>query len=274
MTIDFHIHAFADKIAERAVAQLEITSGITARTRGTISETITKLTEWKVDLGILMPIATKPSQQALINNWALTVQNEYPSAIRSFGSVHPDSPDALDELARIKNMGLYGIKLHPDYQDFFINEERLYPIYSKCEELDLPILFHAGFDPLSPDTIHAIPKDSADFLDKFPNLTVILAHMGGMHCWDEVLQYLVGRKNLYFDMACVAGDISHEQAHRIIASHGADKILLASDCPWQDTPTTINFLEELELGTFSEDLIKYKNALKILKITELEGLTQ
>ena len=264
MYIDFHIHAFVDEIAERAISKLEVTSNFKAYTKGTIYDTIKKLDEWNVDKGVLLPIATKPSQQTTINDWAADIQ-KINDRIIAFGSVHPDAPDVIEELERIKSLGLKGIKLHPDYQNFFIDDEKAYPVYEKCAELGLAVIFHAGFDPLSPDVVHALPKASARVHKDVPNMTMILAHLGGMYHWDEVEEFLVG-KNIYFDTAFIATAIKDEQVERIIKMHGADKILLASDCPWQKTTTGIDMLNHLNLLDEEKQLIFHKNAEKLLGI--------
>ena len=139
----------------------------------------------------------------------------------------------------------------------------MFPIYEKCAELKLPVIFHAGFDVLSPDCIHCTPQMSAEVLGKFPDLTVILAHLGGNELWDDVEKYLVG-KNVYFDTAFIDGHISDEQLLRIIRSHGADKILLASDCPWHTPALEIRFVESLDLSEEEKELIYYKNAGRLL----------
>ncbi len=268
MYIDFHTHAFADAIAERAIAKLEqtvINSGYPERavTNGTVSQLLERLDEWGIDKAVLLPIATKPSQQTSINNWAKEMMSD---KLICFGTVHPDAEDALDELERIKALGLKGVKLHPDYQNFFADEERLYPIYNKCSELGLPVIFHAGLDAMCPDCIHCTPRMSSKVIDAFPDLTVILAHMGGNECWDDAEKYLVG-KNVYLDTAFTSGHLSPEQAVRIIRNHGADKILFASDCPWHSSSAEREFVQNLPLSDEEKDMIFFKNALKILKDT-------
>ena len=81
-----------------------------------------------MDKGVVLPIATKPTQQTIINDWAAQQQDEI---LYCYGSVHPDAPDVLEELERIRQLGLHGIKLHPDYQGFFADEPRMLPIYRR-----------------------------------------------------------------------------------------------------------------------------------------------
>ena len=232
MVIDFHVHAFDERIAEKAISKLETIGNIKAFHRGTIRETIECFDKWGVDKGGLVPIATKPSQQKTINDWAFAQASD---RIIPFGSVHPDAEDVFEELERIKSMGMKGIKFHPDYQNFMIDDERMFPIYKKCAEIGLIVVFHSGYDFLSPDLIHARPEASARAFKAVPEMTMVLAHLGGMKLYDDVEKYLVGLKgNLYFDTALTSTCVDKTQFERIVKNHGADRILLASDSPWHE----------------------------------------
>lgn len=265
MKIDFHTHAFNDKIADKAISKLlSVDSSLKNYTNGTISDLAQKINTWGIDRTVVLPIATKPSQQNIINDWAKEIQNTYPQVI-SFGSVHPKADDVMEELERIKSLGLHGIKLHPDYQGFFIDEEYLYPIYQKCADLKLPVIFHGGFDPLSPDLIHATPEKALKAHKAVPQMTMIMAHLGGMRLWDDVEKYLVGQ-DIYFDTAYISGSISPEQYKRIIKNHGADKILLGSDAPWEESSKEIAFLEKLDIPQDDKELIYSGNAIRLLNL--------
>lgn len=262
--IDFHVHAFADKIAHRTVESLAEVAWVKPATDGTLAQTEQTMQSWGVDGFVVLSIATKPSQHLVCNNWAASVKSDH---VFPFGSVHPDGEDALAELERIKSLGLYGIKLHPDYQHFFVDEERLFPIYRKCGELGLPILFHAGLDPVSPDEIHCTPEMAAKILDKFPDTQMILAHLGGNALWDEVETTLAGQfDNLWMDTSLTGTFVEEEQLGRIIQKHGVDKILLASDCPWDTTDKTIAKIRRLGLSPDEEHAIFAGNAERILHL--------
>ena len=110
MIIDFHTHAFADAIAPRAIASLSKASGgLTPSTDGTAAGLLRCMDECGVDHSVLLTIATKPKQQKTINDWAAQLNH---GRISAFGSIHPDAPDALDELERIHALGLRGVKSH------------------------------------------------------------------------------------------------------------------------------------------------------------------
>lgn len=263
MVIDFHAHAFADKIAETAMTKISTSvPQIIPSTDGTLGGLLEQMNKNGIAKSVVLPIATKPSQQEVVNNWAASVMSD---RVNSFGSIHPEADDALEMLENIKNLGLYGIKLHPDYQDFFADEKRLFPIYQKCSELKLPIVFHVGFDPVSPNIIHGTPKMFAEVLNEFPDLCVILAHLGGMNMWDDVEKYLVG-KDVYFDVSMCFTEISDCQFKRILKNHGSEKLLFATDIPWDIPQRPLQKLHEFALPKNDLDNILYKNAQKILGV--------
>ncbi|MDO5560392.1 MAG: TatD family hydrolase [Oscillospiraceae bacterium] len=267
MYIDFHVHAFDDRIAQRAMSSLTETAaktGIGPCTDGTVNGLMSVLRESRISRAVLLPVATKPTQQKTINNWAASLNNDF---FCPFGSVHPDAPDVFEELERIKSLNLYGVKFHPDYQNFFVDDEKMFPIYKKCAQLDLPVLIHAGYDPLSPDIIHCMPDAAARAFDAVNDMTMILAHGGGMYHWDMVEKYLCGKEGrLFFDVSVISRAIEKEQLFRIIKKHGAPRILFGSDCPWDDPANEIMMINDLELSQEEKDLIFYKNAQKLLKI--------
>ena len=125
MLVDFHVHAFAEKIAARAIGQIAGKADLIPETDGTAEGLRRRLQEWGVDKGVVLPIATKPTQQTIINDWAAQQQDD---TLYCYGSVHPDAPDVLEELERIRQLGLHGIKLHPDFQRFDIDSPGAYRI--------------------------------------------------------------------------------------------------------------------------------------------------
>ncbi len=267
MYIDFHTHAFADKIAERAIAALTANAekcNMKPITNGTAADLREKLESCGINKAVVLPIATKPSQQTVINNWAAEIKGDF---FLPFGSVHPMADDWSDELERIKSLGLYGIKFHPDYQDFMVNDEFMIPIYRRCAELQLPVSIHAGYDPLSPDLMHCQAAHAAEAFDRVPDMTLILAHGGGMRDWDNVEKYLAGKPgNLYFDVSVIANEIDPEQLVRIIKKHGTDRILFGSDCPWDMPSNEIRMIDSLPLTDEEKEKIFWKNAAQLLKL--------
>ena len=265
MVIDFHIHAFADEIAERAINTLINIIDIPHYTNGTINDTRRLLVEQGIDYGVLLPIATKPTQQYKINTWAAEQAGD---RIIPFGTVHPYALDVVDELYRIKALGLKGVKLHPDYQGVFLFEEKMNPIYKHCEELELPLIIHMGHDPVSCKERHAMPYHLLAINDTFPRLKIIGAHLGGMYAWKEVLFYLCGRDNIWFDTSYLVDEgIDAKMMTTIIKKHGVEKILFGSDCPWHTPQMEREFIETLPLSASEKEQIYWKNAVELLELS-------
>ncbi len=265
---DCHVHAFNDKIAQRAIATLEKNpDGYKSLTDGTLKDTRKKLIEYGVNRAVMLPIATKPTQQTVINDWSAEIQDDL---FISFGSVHPYAEDVMEELERVKALGLHGIKLHPDFIDVMVNDEKMLDIYRKCAELELSVILHCGIDPSYKDNVHAYPQATADAVEKVPQATFILAHLGGVFQWDDVEKYLVG-KNVYFDTAFLAQPvkekaIDNEQIERIIKNHGVEKILFGSDLPWDNPSDVINIINSLNLTEKEKHMIFHENLEKLLKV--------
>lgn len=269
---DFHTHAFTDTLAERAMDSLKHTAEISDNadirkispcTDGTLNGLKKIMAECGIGKSMILPIATKPSQQTAINNWASQIMDD---SIYCCGTVHPDADDIFQELERIKSLGLYGIKFHSEYQHFRPNEERMIPVYRKIAELGLFVVFHGGFDPMSKDEILATPESFADIAEKIPELTIVAAHLGGMLLFDDVEKYIVGKfDNVYLDTGILSRYISQEQLFRIIRTHGVDKILFGSDAPWDNPQNEIDLINSLPLDFEEKEKIFYKSAENLLR---------
>lgn len=263
MLIDFHVHCFPDRVADNAICQLKANVHYAPATDGTFGDLSACLKEWGVGRAVCLNVATNAHQQASVNNFAASINNG--SSIFAFGSVHASTPAAEQELYRIADLGLRGIKLHPDYQGIDLLDRRMFPIYDTASELGLLCVFHSGWDPASPDRTRVTPDGVLRLRRLFPRLRVILAHLGGLAMWDEVEEKLVGT-GVLMDTALIRGMISPEQAVRIIRKNGAENILFGSDAPWQSSRATADFLDSLALSATEKDRIFYRNAEELLEI--------
>lgn len=259
---DFHTHAFVDSLAERAVGALAETSDIKPFTDGTVKGLLELMDSCGIERAMVLPVATKPSQQTNINNWAAQIMS---GRLYCCGSVHPDAEDACEEVSRIKLLGLCGVKFHSEYQYFCPDEKRMYPIYEAMEREGLLAVFHGGWDPYSKDIIRGTPEVFAAVARDFPDLKIVVAHLGGMNLWDDVEKHLAGKfDNVYLDVSVIAGYIDEKQLERVIRTHGCDRILYGSDCPWSDPKSEIEMIERLCLTEEERELIFFKNAEKLL----------
>lgn len=272
MKIDFHVHTFPDRIAPKAVGRLASISGITPFTDGTTADTLQKMEKNGIDVSVCLNIATRPGQEQTINDTAALLFEESGGKLVGFGSVHPDTPGAADELARCRSLGLKGIKLHPDYQEFIVDEKRLWPLYEALSDLGLFVTFHSGWDCYSPAKIHCPPENAARAAKAFPHLRMCFAHFGGLRMWNDVDNYLAGLDNVFFDTAMAATmGMDPSLARRIVSRHNPDNILLGSDCPWEDPSISAAWVESLGLSDSLTEKILGTNALRLLDLPKSQN---
>lgn len=266
--VDIHTHAFADDIAPRAIpALLESAGGeLAAHYDGTVRGLVDAMDRFGVDVSVIQPVATKPSQVRAINDWAAAQAS---SRIVPFGAMHPDLEDPADEIARMRSLGLKGFKLHPEHQVFSPHETRLHAIYEAASDAGMVVLFHAGADVIHP-TIHGTPASFAELIDVFPRLTVVLAHLGGFREWEAVAEHLAGR-DVWLDTAYTLGHLPDEEFVALVRAHGVERVLFGSDGPWTDAAAEIAHLRSLPLAEDEIEAILGENAVRLLGLRERNG---
>jgi predicted TIM-barrel fold metal-dependent hydrolase len=259
--IDIHTHAFPDFLAEKAIAALEATSGEEkACLNGTVADLLRSMDRSGIEISVICSIATNPKQVPAITNWSREIASD---RIIPFPSIHPDYADFRDELARIKDLGMKGIKMHPQYQGFEIDEDRVMPLYEALASRDLILVVHAGFDISFPTDPSASPDKTARVIERFPELRLIACHFGGWRQWKEVRRELAG-KDLYFETSYTIGDLPEDKIVELIALHDEDKILFGTDSPWRNQAQSIQEVNSLPISTEMKQNIFHRNAEKLL----------
>ncbi len=124
--VDFHTHAFPDELADRAMKLLTEEGGVKPHLDGKISSLLRSMDACGIEKSIVCSIATKPVQFDPILSWCRKIRS---GRIIPFPSLHPQDPQFSERISEIKKEGFKGIKFHPYYQDFRIDDERLFPIY-------------------------------------------------------------------------------------------------------------------------------------------------
>ncbi len=268
MIIDFHTHIFPDQIAYMALHKLQQIMieqnedrEFPLATDGTLAGQRAMMKREGIDMSILLPVATKGEQTESINNFAETLRFD---DLISFGTVYPFQKDWEEVIEGLAERGFMGLKLHPEYQQCYIDSKESIRIFKKAEQLGLMVVFHAGHDPEYNGQDHGVPIRIKHLLEEVEGSNVIAAHMGGMECADDTERYLVGTP-LIFDTSYVSKIMDMDQYKRIIINHGVDKIIFGSDTPWQDPMEALDALKSCNLDQESYDKITYKNALNLLE---------
>ncbi|MCD6413480.1 MAG: amidohydrolase family protein [Elusimicrobia bacterium] len=259
MIIDFHTHAFPDDIAERAMSKLAYKSHLTPSHDGTISGLIKSMDNAGIAKSIICTIATKPSQSENILKWCLKIKSE---RIIPFASIHPENDSGF--VKKIASSGISGIKLHPMYQKFFADDERMFPIYGEIEKEGLILIFHSGFDIAFPADERASVERILKVAEKFPGLKIIASHTGGWKMWDRVLRLLAG-EDIWLEISMTLKYIdAPERFYQIIKKHSPDRILFGTDAPWGNQSEDAGAVRKLSIAAELKEKIFSENALSLL----------
>ncbi len=259
--VDFHAHAFHEKIAEKAANNLNEYYGIPLAGDGRFERILKSMQENQIAKMVIHATATSPKQVEMTNDFVASLTNQ---DIIGFGTLHEDYKDVAKELDRIESLGLKGIKLHPVFQKFVMDDESMFPIYEQIEGR-FPILMHVG----DKNTDATTPKRVAHLLDRFPKLTIIAAHMGGYSEWDEAEKYLFGR-DVYFDTSSSIRFLQPEKVAQMIRAHGADKVLFGTDYPLSMHRFELEVLDRVGLSEEESEQILWKNAYRLLGLSDEE----
>lgn len=273
MIIDFHTHVFPDSMAERVVHNMAVETGIMPYLTGTVGDLTTSMEKAGIDISILLPVLTKPSQFNTVNHYELEIARTYENGTRliAFGGIHPDSPTLKEDIKEIRRLGMKGIKLHPDYQQIDFDDIRNIRAMDYASEEGLITVVHAGLDMAFAKHVHCTPPMVVNALKEISPERLVLAHMGGLYYFDEVEELLID-KDVYFDTAYFIGKTNPRQITRIMRKHGLDKILFATDSPWGDQPKNVElFKTTFDLTEEELEKIFWKNAVKLLNMEDELG---
>lgn len=164
-----------------------------------------------------------------------------PSRRIGFLSVNPLSQNAIAETERSMSLGLVGVKLGPNYQDFDPLHERALALYGYCERNGLPILFHQGASPMRHAPLrYTYPLVMDDIALRFPELRIVMAHMG--HPWGtETVVTIRKHPHVYADVSSIylRPWVCYQSLLAAVEWGCTDKLLLGSDFPIANTSEAI-----------------------------------
>jgi len=269
MIIDFHTHVFPDNLAPKAMAELSSCwkSSYKPAHDGTVAGLIKSMDGGNIDIAVVQPVVTKPSQFKKVNEWVRSICSDPRSSHRivGFGGIYPHTDTYKEDIDFIVSLGLKGLKFHAEYQNFILDDPKMLRIYDYALSRDLILMHHAGFDPAFPPPFKSSPQQFANVSKAIKGGVVIAAHLGGWGQWDETERDLVG-SDIYLDTSMGFEFFSREQFLRIIRAHGVDKILFATDSPWSYARTEIEHIKTLPLSSYEKEALLGGNAKRILNI--------
>ena len=260
--IDAHAHIYPEKIAAKATDTIgEFYDIKMEMPAGTPEQLLCDGGRAGISRYVVHSVATTAHQVRSINEFIRRECETHPEFI-GFITLHQDlsEEDIAAEVDMAIANGMRGIKLHPDFQKFYIDGEEAEKFY-RAAAGKLPILLHMGDDRYEFSKPHRLVK----MAKKYPEVTFIAAHFGGYRCWDDSPSYL-GLDNVYFDTCSSLPFISTERAKELIDLFGADRFFFATDFPMWDATSELERFNKIPLSDREREMILSGNIKRLLKL--------
>lgn len=256
--IDFHAHIYPDKIAEKATHSVGEFYTLPMQKVGSVDALFASGDSAGVNRFVVQSVATSPRQVESINHFIRETCEAHPQRLIGFGTIHPGMENPVEEVERCLQMGLRGIKIHPDVQQFDMDDPAMFPVYDAIQGR-VPMLIHCG--DYRYDYSH--PRRLAHVLDEFPRLDVVAAHFGGWSLFDLAMEYLLPRR-CWLDTSSSFAFLGKVRAREIIRAYGAERIVFGDDFPMWDHQSELETLLSLGLTDRENERILSGNAKRIL----------
>ncbi|HNX40726.1 MAG TPA: amidohydrolase family protein [Methanothrix sp.] len=268
MIIDFHTHIYPRTVAAKILPAAKRKLKVEVPGSGAPEDLLAMMQSGGICGSVLLPLAKGHEDVCRLNDWILSVCKENVK-LTAFGAVHPFMPGLEAELDRLAAAGVLGVKMMPLLQQVYPDDPRCATLYEALIERDMILIAHAGRDPLDRPEVFGTPERFAAAAECYPELKVILAHLGGLRMWDEVRRYLLpAAENVYFDTAYVSFYMSRVQMQDLITDIGAERVLFGSDYPWEEPGRAAEIIAGLRLSAPEKEAIFWKNAARLLKLPE------
>ena len=259
--IDAHTHIFPDKIALRASGNIGAFYGISMYTDAMVQTLLKEEATIGAKRFLVCSSAVTADQTVHINDFIGKSCKENPEMV-GLAALHPDFEGIEDELDRIMEMGLVGVKFHNDFQKFPIDDERAIPMYRAIAKRGLPVLFHMGdhrYDFSNPERLKNV-------MLRVPDLRVHAAHFGGWSVWDRVTCLPKDHERLVFDTSSSLDFMSVEKAKRLIDHFGVEAFMFGTDFPMWNAKEEVERNLALGLSESENKLLFAENFIRFYQI--------
>lgn len=264
MIIDFHTHIYPAPVAAKILPAAKRKLKVEVPGSGAPADLRRMMQAAGVAGSVLLPLAKGREDVSSLNDWILSVSNGG-KELTAFGAVHPFMPDLEAELDRLAARGIKGVKMMPLLQEVYPDDPRCQRLYEGLIERKMMLVAHAGRDPLDRPEVFGTPERFSATIQCYPELRLVLAHLGGLRMWDEVRRHLLpAGRNVYFDTAYVSFYMGQEEMGELIRDIGPDRVLFGSDYPWEEPGRAVDIIKGLGLGEEEELAILGKNAAALL----------
>ena len=253
--INAHCHIYPEKIASKAVVGIRDFYDLDMSLNGKLDDLIRDGNKVGVTHYLVHSVATTPKQVKSINEFIAESVKLHPNIFTGFGTLHPKSNDLKGDFDYLIELGLKGVKLHPDFQQFAMNDESAFRIGELVNDANVPMLVHCGDFRYN----YSNPEQIKPFLEKFPDITFIGAHFAGWSMWEKATK-------VYVDLSSSLYALTPETALELIHAYGSDKVLWGTDYPMWESVSEMEYFNKIDLTEKERSQILYDNAAKLLKL--------
>jgi hypothetical protein len=230
LIIDAHTHIFPDDIAQRILETTARNFNIKTYGKGTAADLISQMDKHEIRYAVVHMVSPTPASVKETNSWLIRLKEE---RLIKFGTLHPRLKNLSQEIDRLKDYNINGVKLQPDVQTFTVDDRPLtYPLYEALVKKNMAVMFHVGGEPQPAPHSRSKPDMILRVAQDFPELKIIAAHLGGLNMWDAVNELLAGIDNVFMETSLTYKNIVPELAKKIIKKHGHNKIFFGTDYPF------------------------------------------
>ncbi len=258
--INVHTHVFDEQEAKR---QDEIWAqyGVAFYAGFAVSGLLKDMAKCGIATSVIFCVAERPDAVKAANDFVIATQDK--KKLVGMGTIHPDSENYKEEIKRLKQHGVRGVKFNSLVQgDSFVDDDNMLRIYEELGS-DMVLFFHAGRESGKP-VPHSTPERLARVLKLFPRHKIVAAHFGGLDMLDDVRKHLLG-KEIYFDTVWGKDFSSLDNAARcrLIQDHGSHRVLFGTDYPAFNTQERIDWVSQLPLSSEDRELVFHRNAERL-----------
>ena len=262
MIIDFHTHIYPESVAAKILPAAKKKLGITVPGTGSPEDLRVRMKSSGIYRSIVLPLAKGQNDVSSLNDWIQSITGD---GLTPFGAIHPLMDGLEEELDRLATQGIRGVKIMPLLQEIYPDDPRCDRLYEALTKRDMIRVTHAGRDPLERKEIFGTPERFSKVIESYPELVLVLAHLGGLRMWDDVSRWLLpAGRNVYFDSSYASFFLKENKMTDLIKDIGTDHVLFGSDYPWEDPGRAAGIIKRLELSGSEREAMLGRNAVKLL----------
>ena len=265
--IDIHCHVYPLSIGAKATAAINAFYDVEAEgevgTRpGDPDTLLARQSAAGITLSVIHSAAVTPRKVPNINRFIAQTAAESNGKLLGFGTLHPYSETLDEDIAQLRQLGLRGVKLHPDMQRFALDDLATIEMVERCGG-EFLFLLHTGDRRFS----YSNPPQLKKLLAACPETTFIGGHMGGYTLWKEATKELAGKfHNLYVDLSSTSFAVTAEEWEDMIRAYGTDRVLYGTDFPMWDPVNELRKFLALPFTAGEQADILYNNSAKLLRL--------